>query len=112
MELLWVSAFSQIYLPLLAKVWQIGLILFDTLAPLDDLQRHAMLYFATVMMDMHRYMYLREMLTIAEFGVVAAIVVVKDMLHDVYQFGIRQGMSILHDFPEGNKALLFDGSMV
>ena len=57
-------------------------------------------------------MYLREMLTMAEFGVVAAIVVVKDMLHDVYQFGIRQGMSILHDFPEGNKALLFDGSMV
>ena len=49
-------------MPLLGKVWQIGLLLFDTLAPMRDIKRQRMLYFAQVILDMHRYMYVREML--------------------------------------------------
>ena len=87
-DLLWVLGFTQVYMPFLAKVWQIGLFLFDSMAPFPEVIRQRMLYFATVILDMHRYMYLREMLYMARVEVVA-FVVLKDMVFDIYHFGIK-----------------------
>ncbi|CAK8987648.1 Lipase_3 domain-containing protein [Durusdinium trenchii] len=87
-ELAFLLGFMQVYLPLLGKVWQIGLLLFDTLAPMKDLQRQRMLYFATVILDMHRYMYVREMMYATDSVTVVICMVFKDFVYDVYNFGM------------------------
>ena len=89
LDLLWLLAFTQLYMAFLGKVWQVGLFLFDTLAPFPDLIRQRMLYFATVILDMHRYMYLREMIYMTSSIEVVAFVILKEMIFDIYHFGIK-----------------------
>jgi len=93
-EMAFMLGFTQVYMPLLGKVWQIGLFLFDKLAPLPDLQRQRMLYFATVILDMHRYMYVRDMLYMSEFIAVVMFMVVKDCFYDIHHFGISSSPAL------------------
>ena len=87
-ELAFWLGFTQLYMLLIGKVWHVGLYLFDSLAALEDLQRQRLLYFATVIVDMHRYMYNRDMIYMTESLPVALVMIFKDFVYDVYYFGI------------------------
>ena len=53
-----------------------------------------MLYFATVILDMHRYMYVREMLYMTDSIPIVAFMVLKDFAYDVYHFGVSSSPAL------------------
>jgi hypothetical protein len=59
-EVAWILGFSWVYMILLGKIWQFAIFLCNKFAPMEDLQHQRFLYFATVILDMHRIMYSRE----------------------------------------------------
>ena len=94
-ELLWVFAFGQVYMPLLGKIWQFAIFLFDNLAPMEDLQRQRLFCFAIVILDMHRIMYAREIFTGMKGYLSFFLVVGKDWFYDIYQFGFK-ALNLFH----------------
>ena len=89
LDLLWLLAFTQLYMAFLGKVWQVGLFLFDTLAPFPDLIRQRMLYFChgdlryaplhvLTRVDLHDQQHWSCCLCDSQ-----------EMIFDIYHFGIK-----------------------
>merc|ERR1719265_1723817 len=60
MQLVLVFCFGNVYIPLLGKIWWVAIMLIDQLCPMDVLKRQRLFYFATLILDMHRIMYARQ----------------------------------------------------
>ena len=88
-EVGWIVGFSSVYMVLLGKIWQLAIFLCNRFAPMDDLQHQRFLYFATVILDMHRIMYSREIFTGLKGYLLFFLVVGKDFMHSMYHFAIK-----------------------
>mmetsp|Transcript_34044 Transcript_34044/g.79625 ORF Transcript_34044/g.79625 Transcript_34044/m.79625 type:complete len:1032 (-) Transcript_34044:158-3253(-) len=84
-----VLGFTMLYMPLLGKIWWFGIYLVDKLAPMPDLQHQQFIYFATVICDMHRLMYSRELFVNLDSYYLFYLILLKDFSYMMYQFGIK-----------------------
>jgi hypothetical protein len=84
-----IMGFTTVYMPLLGKIWWFAIGLLDYVVPMDELKRQRFLYFATVILDMHRVMYSRQIFAGLKEPWVFFLVLVKDFTYDLYQFGLK-----------------------
>ncbi|CAE8602563.1 unnamed protein product [Polarella glacialis] len=84
-----VCGFIWIYMPLLGKIWWVGIFLLDKFAPMDDLQHQRFVYFATVICDVHRLMYSRELFVHLDSYIVFYGLLCKDFAWLFYQVVIK-----------------------
>jgi len=84
-----VLGFTMVYMPLLGKIWWLGIYLVDKMAPMPDLQHQRFVYFATVICDMHRLMYSRELFVNLDSYLLFYLILCKDFCYMMYQFGIK-----------------------
>jgi len=88
-EVAWIVGFSIFYMALLGKIWQFAIWLCNKFAPMDDLQHQRFLYFATVILDMHRIMYSRQIFMGLHGYLIFCLALGKGFLHNMVHFAIK-----------------------
>ena len=89
LQLLLVSGYTLGFMPLLGKVFWFGVLLVDKFAPMNDLQHEWFIYFSTVICDMHRLMYSRELFVNLNSHFLFYLILAKDVNYVLYQFVIK-----------------------
>jgi hypothetical protein len=92
-EMGWIFGFTLLYMKLLGKIWEFAVFMMHYVAPMEDYQHQRLVFFATVILDMHRIMYSREIFTGLKTFVMFYIILVYYFSYDFYQFGIKSWTS-------------------
>jgi hypothetical protein len=92
-EMGWIFGFTLAYMKVLGKIWEFAVFMMHYVAPMEDYQHQRLLFFATVILDMHRIMYSREIFTGLKTYTMFYIILVYYFTYDFYQFGIKSWTS-------------------
>eukprot|EP00928_Gymnodinium_smaydae_P091485 TRINITY_DN7519_c0_g1_i1.p1 TRINITY_DN7519_c0_g1~~TRINITY_DN7519_c0_g1_i1.p1 ORF type:complete len:651 (-),score=95.54 TRINITY_DN7519_c0_g1_i1:424-2376(-) len=84
-----VVGFTVGYMTALGKIWQLGIFLMDRIAPMEDLKRQRFVFFATVICDMHRVLYCRELFANLEVLYVFYVFLLNEFTYLMYQFALK-----------------------
>ncbi len=84
-----VCGFTQVYMPLLGKCWGLAIYLMDSFAPMPDEVRQRLFYLATLILDMHRVMYLRQIFTGLRSPYMFFLILLKDAAYEYYHFALK-----------------------